>query len=477
MIEMQRRNCGCRDDSIETKKSLLRTLKSARVSDDGRVIYVGVVFHICFQNYVVTEIESDVAYSIDLLNKDYNNQCSNFGYGKDKYTDASLKQTFESYTSLANTCNIQFYKVDIKYTPIATQTSTNMSVLDTNIKGSSPPISPNQYLNIWIADMNNGLLGYAQFPWENAPNTDGVVIAKGTFGINPLYSEYNLNKTMTHEVGHWFGLYHTFQDTFAYGGGNIDYRDGTTAEEIEEMKGDCVVDTPPQGTPTYGDPTTTPSTWPTSKPVDETNSYRHMFMNYMDYSDDIAMFMFTKDQSSKLRQMIYIYRPDILTNNPSTTVVTTVSTFSSALYDFETVNPVGWIGSLQLINNDSKGTNVQITQTFPHSGIKCLRTRKLGRGELKIDLTDVTSATMTVYVCAQNPKTYIWIKPAGTTTWYSVQIPVNNYYKQYTISLPGPFKTSGTNYYTIRFGTNGSYTNYSYFDDIKITNTSSARKI
>ncbi len=77
--------------------------------------------------------------------------------------------------------------------------------------------------------------------------------------------EFSLNKTLTHEVGHWLGLYHTFQETFDYVGGNIDYADGNAAEEIEEKTGDCVTDTPPQAAPTYGNPLTTPNVWPSSK--------------------------------------------------------------------------------------------------------------------------------------------------------------------------------------------------------------------
>jgi len=106
--------------------------------------------------------------------------------------------------------------------------------LDSNIKKVSPPVEPNRYLNLWIADFNNGLLAYAQFPWDNAPSTDGVVIAKGTFGRKPIYNEYNLNKTMTYEVGHWLGLYYTFQETFAYDGGNIDYQDGTQLKKLKK---------------------------------------------------------------------------------------------------------------------------------------------------------------------------------------------------------------------------------------------------
>ncbi|XWV25828.1 zinc metalloprotease [Tupanvirus soda lake] len=481
---MPKRICGCRDDALETKKSILRNFNAARVSDDGKTIYIGVVFHICFQNYVTADVEADVVHSIDLLNKDFNKQCSNFNIGSNVYTDPSLKQTYASYVNLADVCNIQFYKVDIKYKPISSQTSSNLSILDNNIKRASPVVEPNKYLNIWVANFSNGLLGYAQFPWDNAPNTDGVVIAKGTFGRKPSYGDFNLNKTMTHEVGHWLGLYHTFQETFAYDGGNIDYQDGTPEEEIQEVKGDCVADTPPQANPTYGNPFSTPNTWPTSRPIDEIKAYRHMFMNFMDYSDDIALFMFTRDQKTKIRQMIHIYRPDILTNNPTNSTPTpapepepTPPTFTSAVYNFETSKPSGWVGSLQLLNNNSTSTNVQITSINTYAGTKCLRARKAGRGELKINLTGVTNANLSLFIRAENYYTYVWVKPPGNTNWYSAKIPSDYYYRQYTFSLPGPFNSVGDSHYTIRFGTDGSSSLYSYFDNITVTNTSASQRL
>ncbi|XWV24594.1 ulilysin [Tupanvirus deep ocean] len=482
--KMPERICGCRDDTLETKKSILRNFNAARVSDDGKTIYIGVVFHICFQNYVTADVEADVVHSIDLLNKDFNKQCSNFNIGSNVYTDPSLKQTYESYVSLADECNIQFYKVDTKYKPLSSQNSSNISVLDNNIKRASPAIEPNKYLNVWVADFSNGLLGYAQFPWDNAPSTDGVVIAKGTFGRKPSYGEFNLNKTLTHEVGHWLGLYHTFQETFAYEGGNIDYQDGTPAEEIQEVKGDCVADTPPQGSPTYGNPFATPKTWPSSRPIDESKAYRHMFMNFMDYSDDIALFMFTKDQKTKIRQMIRIYRPDILTNNPTNPTpdptpdpIPTPTIFTSAVYNFEVSNPSGWAGPLKFLNNNSTGTNVQITTVNAYGGTRCLRARNSGRAELKVNLTGVTNVNLSLFIRAENYYTYVWVKPPGSTNWYSARIPSSYYYRQYTFSLPGPFNSVGNDHYTIRFGTEGSSSLYSYFDNVTVTNTSAAQRL
>ena len=471
---MPKKICGCKDDNIETKKILLRKLNAEKIHDNDEIIYIGIVFHICFKKYIIADVEADVDYTIDMLNKDYNKQCDNFNLGENIYTDIIFKQTYESYVSLADSCNIHFYKVDIKYNPIDSQSSKKIPVLDTNIKQASPPIKPNRYLNLWIVDLNNGILGYSQFPWEKSSTTDGVVISTNTFGLRPLYNKYNLNKTMTHEIGHWFGLYHTFQETFAHKHDNRYLVDCTPNEKIQEIKGDCISDIPPQAVPTYGNPFKNPNIWPSSKLVDGTIEYKHMFMNFMDYCDDIVLFMFTHDQKIKMRQMIYIYRPDILTNDPKNIIT---ENYMNDIYYFDALNSSTWIGSIKLMNNYLLQVNAKITFDNSHSGNKCLRTKKTGRAELQINLTGITNAILSVYIQTENPHTFIWARPPGIKFWYSTQIAPNNCYKYYTLTLPGPFNSINKNHYTIRFGTNGSSNKFSYFDDVAITNEPTNQKI
>lgn len=475
---IRKRICACHDDTISKKQKLFREMRQERVPDDGKVINIGIVFHICYEDFDVKQIPSDIQYSIDMMNKDFNMQSTNFDIGKNKYTNPDLKQTYLNYIKLANACKINFYHVDTIYSPVPPQNSGNVSILDKNIKGKSKAVHPEKYLNLWIADLNNGLLGYAQFPWENSPDTDGVVIAHPTFGKNPTYPEFNLNKTMTHEVGHWLGLYHTFQETFSYGGGVINYQDGTPEEEIQEVKGDCIADTPPQSTPTYGNPFTNPNYWPTSKPSDETKSYRHMFMNFMDYSDDTAMFMFTHDQAIKIRQMIYIYRNGIITNQDSSNppiitppVTEPVKPVIDANYDFDNKKN-GFVGEIELSGNTSIFSNVAIVSSNANSGIRCLRTRRNGKGILKINLTNAPQVTLSFYAYIQNASSYIMVKPPGYTQWLSAKLNINNKYTRYNLVLPQPYSSSNpSELYQISFGTNGTNIQYSYFDDINISNS------
>ncbi|GAA2440500.1 zinc metalloprotease [Streptomyces lavendulocolor] len=132
----------------------------------------------------------------------------------------------------------------------------------------------NAYLNIWVCRLNE-LLGYAQFPGGPGA-TDGVVITYQGFGTNgTATAPFNGGRTATHEVGHWLNLRHIWGD-----------RKGCTGD-------DFVADTPNQVGPNYGNqvfPHVTCGNGPNGD----------MFMNYMDYTDDAAMFMFTEGQVARM---------------------------------------------------------------------------------------------------------------------------------------------------------------------------------
>lgn len=138
-------------------------------------------------------------------------------------------------------------------------------------------------LNLYITDLSAcGLLGYSSWPWDLKKKgliMDGVVIHYDTLP-GGQYRPYNLGRTGIHEIGHWLGLYHTFQN--ACGGA-----------------GDAVEDTPFTASPSEGCPVhrdTCPQ--PGEDPV----------RNFMDYSDDSCMRSFTAGQHQRVEQMWKQYR-------------------------------------------------------------------------------------------------------------------------------------------------------------------------
>ena len=199
--------------------------------------------------------------------------------------------------------------------------------------------NPDKYFNMWVMPLTSGLLGFAQTPdastLSNIPvvgggaSSDGVVMRPTSFGrVGNVNAPYNLGRTTTHEIGHWLGLVHTSGD----GGCSLD--DGCS-------------DTPPTSAQNYGCPTGVVSCGQAS-----------MVENYLDYTDDACMNVFTECQKERMHIVLENSprRVALLTSNACTQEVAPAAYFTADLKvlcagqsvsftDLSPNSPTGWTWS------------------------------------------------------------------------------------------------------------------------------------
>ena len=230
-------------------------------------VVVNVLYKTAAQNISDAQIQSQIAVlnnDFKALNSDYNNT-------------PSLFQPLRS-----GNFGIQFVLETVnRKATTKTSWSTNNAMKYTS-QGGLNATSPTTKLNLWVCNLSNGILGYAQFP-GGAAATDGVVIDDNAFGTTgTVAAPYNKGRTATHEVGHWLNLRHIWGDA--------------------TCGSDLVSDTPQHNTSNFGCPTYPHLSTCTGTPVE-------MTMNYMDYTDDACMYMFTQGQKTRAMAVFAVGGP------------------------------------------------------------------------------------------------------------------------------------------------------------------------
>jgi hypothetical protein len=244
------------------------------------VVTIPVVVHVVYNADVQNISDAQVESQMRILNEDY------------RRTNADVSAVPTPFQPLVADSKIEFQLAvrdpDGNPTNGITRTFTSKSEFgdpfggtDESVKfsnrGGKDAWPRDRYLNIWVCNYPS-LLGYAQFPGGPA-ETDGVVINYVAFGdIGTAAAPFNKGRTATHEVGHWLNLRHIW--------GDDNPGSCVGSDEIE--------DTPNQADANFGSPTFPRITCGNAPNGD-------LFMNYMDYVDDEAMFMFSTQQVARMR--------------------------------------------------------------------------------------------------------------------------------------------------------------------------------
>lgn len=243
----------------QIEKSIQNSMLTGRLVN-GKIeipVVVNVLYNSNDENISNAQIQSQ----INVLNEDFN-------AGNSDYNDVPTL-----FSEVKANVGITFVLEAINRKSTKKKSWGTRDSMKSSRKGGLDATSPETNLNMWVCTIGGGILGYAQFPGGNSA-TDGVVIDSKYFGLSgSANAPYNLGRTATHEVGHWMNLRHIWGDT-------------TCGDDL-------VSDTPEHNTANYGIPVYPHYSTCPGNPVE-------MTMNYMDYTDDPGMYMFTNGQKARM---------------------------------------------------------------------------------------------------------------------------------------------------------------------------------
>jgi Pregnancy-associated plasma protein-A len=240
---------------LRTSAINLRTVPIATIK-----VIVHVVWNTPEQNISDAQIKSQIA----ALNKDF------------RATNPDKSKTPTPWKSLVADARVNFVLHAVTRTQTTKASFSDNDGVKKASTGGKAPVDTTKFLNVWVCNLADGLLGYAQFP-GGPKSSDGVVMLYSAFGtVGAATAPFNKGRTATHEIGHYLNLRHIWGDTPDCSGT------------------DMVPDTPNAAGPNFNKP---------AFPVVTCNNGPNgdMFMNYMDYVDDAAMFMFTAQQVLRMR--------------------------------------------------------------------------------------------------------------------------------------------------------------------------------
>lgn len=279
---------------LRLKQLINERVASGKTMRTTGLVTIPVVFHVVLSRQSLVT-DAQLMAQLDTINKDYAG------------TNAGADKVPSHFKSLFGQSGIQFCLAqrtpnDAPSTGIVryTTTRTSFDYTTNQVKhaesGGADAWDTDKYLNIWICDLSGSTLGYATFPDDGVKDEQGVAVDYASLPGGAA-TGFNQGKTLTHEIGHYFNLYHIWGDDNGACSGT-----------------DLVDDTPNQSNST--------TSCQTGIVTDRctTTSPGIMYQNYMDYTPDACLYMFTRLQVARMEAAFTTYRSLLALSNGCTPV-------------------------------------------------------------------------------------------------------------------------------------------------------------
>ena len=244
-----------------------RQTSSANRAKSQLMVTIPVVFHVIYANETENISDAQIQSQLDILNEDFRRLNANQDDVWAQAADTQIEFCLASQDPDGNESN------GILRVPTTVGSFGTNDGMKFTSQGGSDAWPASEYMNFWVCNIGGGILGYAQFP--GGPDaTDGIVCDyRYTGNMGTAQAPFDLGRTATHEVGHWLNLRHIWGDG------------GCGASDL-------VDDTPDSDGPNYG-----------CSLGSVACGTEDMVQNYMDYSDDACMNLFTQGQADRMNAL------------------------------------------------------------------------------------------------------------------------------------------------------------------------------
>lgn len=294
-LEWMKQKDNTLEQKMRAQKEAFRQFRSSFRSDPGQVTVIPVVVHVVYNDPTQRISEQQVRSQIDALNEDFGRRNADTVNTPSIFKSRAANTNIRFCLASKNPVGIQTNGIDYVETTVTSFTSDDD--IKKNVTGGADAWDVNRYFNIWVGNLSGTLLGYAEFPTTPLQPTYGVVIHYESFGRSGTASPpYNRGRTATHEIGHCLYMFHIWGD------------------EPACQDDDDIADTPKQKDSNFGCPSFPQGP---SRPGGccDSASVSSMYMNYMDYTDDACMNMWTRNQGEEMNAAIAFFLPGLITSN------------------------------------------------------------------------------------------------------------------------------------------------------------------